>query len=356
MMTKLSHARPTIRDVATVAGVSVGTASRVLNGNATVNAEIRLLVERAMLDLGYQPNGIAQSMRLGTTRSVGVVMRDITVPIFADLVRAIEDSLEGHGYSLLLACSEDKKERELAILRMFGQRKVDGLIMTTCGEKDPDIMQGRAAIGAPIIFMDRDVAGQSDSIAIAHRAGTRQATEYLLRLGHRRIGLITGSSALYPGRARIKGYVEAFATAKVSPDMKFVRADNFLSEATFSHTMDLLDGEHRATAIIAGGFNMLPQVLRAVRQRNLSIPSDVSVIAGADSELAQLGWPAVTAISWDMASIGRAAARLLLERLSLGAAGKSTRLHFPTELLVRASCAAPNRRQGRSTKARSQVQ
>jgi LacI family transcriptional regulator len=334
--------RATIHDVAEAAGVSVGTVSRVINGNATVNGAIRSQVERAMTTLNYAPNGLARSMRLGTTQSIGVVMRDITVPIFADLVGAIEDTLEADGYSLLLACSQDKKERELASLRMFTQKKVDGLIMTTCDERDPEIVLARKALAVPIVFMDRDVPGHRDAVDIAHRAGTRDAVKYLLELGHTRIGLITGSDALYPGRERLAGYTDAFDAAGLTPDMSLVRADNFLRDTSFSHAMDLLDGRDRATAVIAGGFNMLAQVLRAARQRGLSVPDDVSVIAGADSELAQLASPTITAIGWDMTSVGQAAARILLERLGKRSKGQR-RLHFPTELMIRGSCAPPRR-------------
>lgn len=336
--------RPTIRDVAKAAGVSLGTASRVINRNATVSPEIRTQVEQAIARLSYEPNAVARSMRLRSTRSIGVMMRDITVPIFADFVSAIEDTLETEGYSLLLACSQDRKERELRILKMFAQKKVDGLIMTTCSEQDTDLVLARAALGIPIVFMDRHIPKASDTIEIAHRAGTRVAVEYLLRLGHRRIGLVTGSEALFPGRERVVGYQEAYAKFKVKPDMSYVRADSFFSEAIFSNTMDLLHRRaERATAIVAGGFNMLAIVLRAVRTSGLSIPGDVSIITGADSELAQLACPTVTSVSWDMANVGRAAARSILDRLA-SQSSVARHVHFPTELLIRESCASVTNR------------
>jgi LacI family transcriptional regulator len=330
---------PTIKDVAQAAGVSVGTASRVINGNSTVSTAIRLKVQQAIASLKFEPNAAARSMRLKSTRSIGVMMRGITVPILADFVGAIEDILEADGYSLLLACSQDRKERELDILKVFAQRKVDGLIMTTCSELDAELALARTALGIPIVFMDRQVQTASDTIEIAHRSGTRAAVEHLLGLGHRRIGLITGSDALFPGRARVAGYMDAYAKFKLTPDMKYLRADSFSNEAVFSNTMDLVSGDDRATAIISGGFDMLATVMRAVRARDLLIPDDISIIAGADSDLAQLANPAVTSLSWDMAATGRAAARLLLNRLS-NQSSEPKRLHIATELLLRKSCAA----------------
>jgi LacI family transcriptional regulator len=337
-LTKMARTRPTIRDVAVAAGVSVGTASRVINGYTSVAADIRLRVQSAIEELGYEPSVVAQSMRSGATRTIGVIVRDITVSIFADFVRSIEETLDTAGYSLIIACSEDQKDREAAIMRMFDRRKVDGLIMTTASENDSELVKTRAALGIPIVFTDREVKGGYDSAFILHRAGTRQATEYLIGIGHRRIGLITGSQRLYPGRERVAGYREAFAAHGLSPELGYVRADSFHSDFCFSAAMDLLQGPRRATAIIAGGFGVLSHVLRAARQLRLAVPQDLSLVSGADSELAQLSSPSITSITSDMSSVGRNVAKLLLDRISGAIKGEARRLTFPAELSIRESC------------------
>lgn len=335
---KMASTRPTIRDVAVNAGVSVGTASRVINGYNSVAAHIRLRVQSAIDELGYEPSVVAQSMRSGTTRTIGVIVRDITVSIFADFVRSIEETLDAAGYSLIIACSEDQKDREAAIMRMFGRRKVDGLIMTTSSENDPELVKTRTALGIPIVFTDREVKGRYDSTFILHRAGTRQAIEYLIGLGHRRIGLITGSQALHPGRERVAGYREAFKAHGLAPELRYVRADSFHSDFCFSAAMDLLQGPERATAIVAGGFGILSHALRAARQLRLAVPRDLSLISGADSELAQLSNPPITSITWDMSSVGRNVAKLLLDRISGNIKGEARRMTFPAELAIRESC------------------
>lgn len=337
-MTQVS--RPTLRDVAAAAGVSIGSASRVLNANTSVASAIRQKVERAIEELGYEPNALARSMRVGSTRTVGVAVRDITIPIFADFVQGIQESLDDLNYSLLIACSKDQIERELSIVRVFGQRKIDGLIMTTSSEDDRELVEARRSLGAPIIFMDRAVVGDYSSVLISHRAGTREAVEHLLDLGHRNIGLITGASSLLPGRERTLGYCDAFAARGLTPPMEFVRAEGFQPEICFSHAMELMSRKPRATAIIAGGFSVLAEVLRAARLSALSIPRDISVIAGANSEFSQLFNPPISAISFDMKAIGKAAVSLLVNRLTGISAGPKD-LTFPAELSIRNSCAAP---------------
>lgn len=331
---------PTIQDVARTAGVAIGTVSRVLNGNNSVRPETRMKVEAAIRKLGYMPNETAQNMRRRTTKTVAIIVRDISISFFSDFVRAAQRTLEEHGYALLMFCSEDKKENELSYMRLCNARHVDGLIMTTCSEADDDLAAARAAALQPIVYMDRMVPGMRDSTAVSHRAGTREAVEHLLELGHRRIALITGSESLYPGRERVAGYLDAVTRRNVTPDMSLISSRSYESGSVYSETVRLLQSGG-ATAIIAGGVDALPHVVRAVRALGLRIPHDVSVISGADSYLEQLHDPPIAALRWSMAEIGRAAAQLLLDRIGGGEDLQNRRLIFPVEFVPRASCAAP---------------
>ena len=341
--------RPTIRDVASAAGVSVGTASRVINANATVTPGIRERVLGVIRDLGFEPNVVAQAMRSGTTHTIGVIVRDITVPIFADFVRAIEARLDQAGYSLLIACSEDEKAREMEILRVFGRRKVDGLIMTTVREDDDDLVALRRDLGIPIVFMDREVPGGYDSVILSHSAGTRAAIAHLLALGHRRIGLVTGPDSLTPGRERVAAYRAAFEAAGVAPDMSLVRTRSFDDETCLHEALGVLAGQDRATAIVAGGFNVIGPVLRAVRERGLAIPRDVAVVAGADSELTRIFDPPIDAVTFDMAQIGATAAEVVLQRISDRSADVR-RVQFETSFVARRSSGPTSAARGRGAK------
>jgi LacI family transcriptional regulator len=332
---------PTIRDVALAAKVAVGTVSRVLNGHKSVSKDVRSRVLKAVKKLNYEPDRVAQSMRLGVTRTVACATRDISIPGFGAIVNAAEDVLRSHGYTLLLAMTEDKKERELDLLRVFQQRRVDAIIMTTSSDDDADLTRQIKAMKVPVVLLDRDNPPEVDAVMLDHRRGIRAATEHLLGLGHTQIALLTGSPSTRPGRERIAGFKEALAGAGKLAQRSVIRVGGFSSEFGFREASSLLSAAKRPTAIIAGGMGMLAGVLRAIRVHGLSVPEDISIIAGSDTDLAALALPAVTAVRWSGTDEGRMAVQLLLNRLGAGRDGPPQRVMLSTELIIRGSCAPP---------------
>jgi LacI family transcriptional regulator len=336
--------RPTIRDVARAAGVSLGTASRALNGHKSVSQAMRARVEQAIVDLGYRPDAVAQSMRRGATRTVGIVIRDITVPVLAGFVKSVQDVLHEAGYALVIAGSEDRHEREVDLLNVLSHRRVDGLIMTTAAERDPMLLAAREAVRMPVVLLDRELPPSFDAVLVAHREGMRQAVSYLLDLGHRRIALLTGSEMVRPAAERVLGYQDAFRDRGLALDPELIRARNFTADFAYVESAALFSQRRPPTAIIAGGIAMLPGILRAARAHGLRIPDDVSVIGASDSDLAELATPPVTVVRWSYAELGKAAAQLILDRLQRDPDRPPRRIKFPSELMIRASCAAPARR------------
>jgi LacI family transcriptional regulator len=333
--------RTTIKDVAAAAGVALGTASRVLNSHARVAPATRQKVEAAIARLGYAPHQLAQSMRRGSTRTVGIMVRDITVPAFASFVRAAQETLQDAGYVLFITCSENRRERELDILRLLDRHRVDGLIMNTAIEGDPALTAARTAMRLPIVMLERQNVEPADSVLLAHYDGMRQALEYLFGMGHRRVGLVTGNATVYAGRERIRGYEAIHAAHGVPFDPTLVRAHDFSGESAFRETNLLLGMASRPTAIIAGGIAMLEGALRAIRAHGLRIPEDISLIGNADSELAQLSIPPITIVRWDYAKLGEISARLLLDHFNGDAGPVPRSILQPSEFVVRGSCAPP---------------
>jgi len=334
---------PTIRDVARLAGVAVGSVSRVLNGHKSVSADVQRKVTKAIARLHYEPDRVAQSMRLGVTRTVACAIRDISIPDFGSFVTAAETMLRARGYTLLLATTDERKERELELLRIFLQRRVDAVMMTMSSEEDVALRRAIKQMRIPVLLVDRDQPADLDGVTIDHRRGTFAATEYLLRLGHERIVLLTGRPAMRPGRERVAGFEAAFAAAGMKVDPHLVRAGAFSAEFGFREASAILSSSSPPTALISGGMAMLPGVLRAVAQHGLKIPRDISIIAGSDSDLAALASPAVTAIRWSGAEQGQIAVELLLNRLEGGYRGEAQRVLLPTELIIRGSCAPPRK-------------
>lgn len=330
----------TIRDVARRARVSVGTASRVINDVPNVSPEIQTRVRNAIAKLHYKPNAAAQSMRSGESRTIGVLVRDINSTALAGFVRGAQDVLSEGGYTLLLACSDERKDQELRFLNTAMTGRVDGLIMTTVSESDADLTRLRKTLALPVVLFDRETPSSLDSILIGHEQGTRDALGHLFSLGHRRIALLTGDVSVYPSRARVKGYRQFANAHGIGMDDELVRTRSFSEESAFVESSDLLALSQPPTALVLGGISMLPGALRAIRSRGLRIPGDISVVGAGESHLAMFATPAISVIRWDYTEVGRTCASLLLDRLKQRAPASPRRILVPAEYVARQSCAA----------------
>ncbi|RTE92202.1 MULTISPECIES: LacI family DNA-binding transcriptional regulator [Bradyrhizobium] len=337
-MGKATKRTVTIRDVAAAADVAVGTVSRVLNDHHSVTKQVRERVQKTILTLGYQRNAIAQSMRSSRTKMVACAIRDFDIPAFASYVKAAEATFRSAGYTFILASTANAKDVELSLLQTFSQRRVDGVMMTMSDETDPDLVNAITHGAMPIVLIDRELVQSVDSVSADHRAGARQATEYLLSLGHRRIALLVGDPKAYPSRSRIEGYTEAHRSFGVPVDSYLIRDRLLSNEATFRETAALLGRSERPTAIYAAGLDTLPGPLRAVRTAGLVVGQDISIISGNDSDLAELNTPPITALRWDRSEMGRHAAEILLDRIDHGRQSPPRRIRLPVSLVVRGSC------------------
>ena len=335
--------RITVHDVARAAEVSIGTVSRVVNGAASVKPAARERVNRAIADLGWSPSVAAQAMRGVSTRMVGFIFSDIRNPLYSAMVKGAEDVLTQHGDLLVVASSDGKSEREIALIELFARRKSDGLLFSIEEENDDAVKQSLTATQIPTVMLERELAPAIPAVGADHYNGTRQATEYLLGLGHRRIALISGGRSNRVGRDRLRGFADAHLSAGVTLDEQLLRLDSFSSDYSFRQTQLLLGLAQPPTALIAAGIHLLSGVLPAIRMKGLRIPHDISLIASNDSPLAQLATPAIGVIRYDAYALGREAALLLLQQLKGEEASPSqVRVELPTEFLTRESCAAPH--------------
>ena len=325
----------TIRDLAREAQVAIGTASRVINGHKSVSDEVRKRVLKAVKKMGYEPDRVAQSMRLGVTHTVACATRDIAIAGLGTMMHAAEDVLRDAGYILIFAGTDERRDRELDLLRILSQRRVDAMIIATSSEEDKELNRHLLKLDIPLVLLDRDFPAEIDAVMIDHRLGTRLATEHLLGYGHTDIALLTGFGSTRPGRQRIAGFKEAMAAAGY-PD-PVIQTGGFSAEFGFREMSSLLAAKNPPTAIIAGGMAMLAGVLQAIRGRGLNIPGDISVVAGAETELAALATPSVTAVRWSGIDQGRIAVQLLLHRLNGNRTGPVQRVLLSTELIKRES-------------------
>jgi LacI family transcriptional regulator len=208
MATKPKSRAPTIRDVAAQAGVSVGTVSRVLNGKPVSNRVLGL-VNSAIQNMGYTPNAVAQSMRTKSTRAVGLIVNDISNPLFSGIAKSLDDGLSESDYSLLIASTNNDPRRERVILESLKQRRVDGLAIAVTDERDAGITSTLRRVEFPVVLLDRDLDIAADSVWDEHASGMKKALRYLFDLGHEDIALITGDNSIRPSRERARGFREA---------------------------------------------------------------------------------------------------------------------------------------------------
>ncbi len=330
--------RATIHDVARVAGVSIGTVSRVLNGHGRTGPQTRERVNNAVQILGYRVNTVAQSMRRQTTNTVALLVHDITNQIFATAASAAQEVLERAGYMLVLASSGPDPNSEASTIRVLSQRRMDGIIGFLRREDDPDTVEALQEFDGAIVLFDREMDVSADVVLTDHASGVTRATKHLLDQGHRSIALIGSATHIYPGRERVRGFVEAYHGHALQPPMELIRKHALDADYGFRETYSLLSNSPRPTAIIAATNQILEGAIAAIRQAGLRVPQDVSLISFDDSPLARMVVPSITVISRSVTQMGTMAAEMILERLRAGRDQPPQKVVLPTEIVLRDSC------------------
>lgn len=330
-----SSGRPTLRDVAREARVSIKTVSRVVNGEPGVSPATASRVAEVVGKLGYRPNELARSLQGRRSRTIGLVIADVSNPFYAACVKAVEETARRHDYMVILCASDEDAETERAYIRLLVQRRVDGLLLVPAADGQEYLKQERAA-GLPIVALDRPAEGVStDTVVVQNRTGTRDAIKHLIGHGHRRIALVGDDERLYTTRMRLEGYREALLEAGLE-EISRVGARDAASAAEASR--ELLRLPEPPTAIFAMNNLITVGVLQALDQAGASVPQDMAFIGFDDFELAAVLRPRLTLVRQPAAELGRQAAELVLGRLEAKRRTKPRRVVLQTQLIVRESC------------------
>lgn len=303
---------------------------------------MRNRVVDAVAALGYEPDLLARSLRSGASMTVGYVVADISNPLHSEIALGAEIGLRSAGYTMLLANSMDDADLDIAHIRLFAQRRVDGLLLSTADETSLSTIAALERCNLPGVMIDRDPSALRSMSAVLtdHAAGITDAVATLARLGHRRISLVNGNPSVRPARERAAALRRA---CRRHGDIKaIVRSGSFTSAHGESATMALLTEPQRPTAIIAGSNQILVGVLRALRDTGTNVPADLSLVTCDDVPLREFLYPPPATIRRDPRAIGSRAAALLLDRLAGGDPGTVT---LPTSFHLTESCAAPSGRQ-----------
>lgn len=321
--------RVTIGDVARAAGVSPSTASRALTGHGYAAAQVKSRVLAAAERLGYVPDEGARSLKLRTSRLVGVVISDLRDQFYADLAAGAEQVLGAAGYQMVLVNDDGDPERERAGARTLLAMRVPGAILTPLSAH-PSLLL--TAQGVHVVEVGRQLAADDcDAVLVDSALGAREATEHLLSLGHRRIAFLADEPAGPTGR--LAGYRAALRAAGVRFDRTLVARAGALSV--------LLDERPDVTAVFAANHVVAAGVWRELARRGSRVPEDVSLVAFDDLPWMSMVRPAVTAVSQPVVSVGARAAELVLARLTGELTGPPTTVWLTPTFVPRASTRAP---------------
>ncbi len=334
---------PTLRDVAEMAGVHAATASRALNPETRrlVNVETARRVLRAAQSLGYQPNPIARSLKTSKSMTVGVVIPDLTNPLFPPIVRGIEDVLAPAGYSALLVNTDNDQTREKSLIISLRSRQVEGLIVATALLHHP-LLQELHAQGVRMVLVNRRVDGLDvPSITPDDGTGIALAVEHLVELGHRRIAHIAGPQTTSTGVIRSRAFSSALRDHGIPDDPSLIVSCDYWIEIDGAHALRrLLDSGTEFTAVVAGNDLIALGCYAVFAERGISCPDDISVVGFNDMPFLDKLQPPLTSVGVPHHQVGVEAARMLLEAIH-EPDRPSRSVLLPLSLNVRASTAPP---------------
>jgi LacI family transcriptional regulator len=330
----------TIKDVARAAGASTATVSAVVNDSAYVSPALRARVLGAIRDLGYAPSQLARNLRNGRSELIAIVVADLSNPFYARVVCAAEAAVAAWGYSLVVFNSDEKPEAEKRILHRVRTLRCEGVVLVPVGNALPALRPDVDGRRTPAVLFGRTLDEDPlDTVTIDNFSASYQATSYLIDLGHKRIGAITGPKHLSTGIARMEGMQAAMSAKGLTLDLRFVRSGDFREEVAYSAARALFEQSEPPTALYVANGAMALGVMRAISDIGLKCPEDVS-IASTDNIPGIRGLrPNLTRTEHPIVEMVNESVRLLVDRIKRGDAVESRNIVFPSALVVGDSCA-----------------
>lgn len=295
----------TIKDVAALAGVSLGTASRVLSGSSQTSPDSRARVTAAAEQLNYIANGPARSLRRSRTDVLGLLVSDIRNPFFSELAHAAEREAQQRGYTVLLANADEDAAQEAAYLRTFASQRIDGLLIAPQGSDLAQLRNLRDS-GLPLVFVDRSVDGLDvPTISTDNDGGVRSALTWLHDRGHREVAFVGGPPAVSTGSERRLAFLQIRDELGLSADPRLIAHGDFRTESGAEAMRAVLASGARPTAVLSADGLMTLGVCRALREECAGAFGDVEVVSFDDLDWFALVAPPVSAVRNDATAIGR---------------------------------------------------
>lgn len=304
----------TIFDVAEKSGYSISTVSRVINNSKSVRPQTREAILKVIEEMGFVPNNIAQSLVNKTTKMVGIIVADINNPFYSEMVRGIEDEISKCGYSVIVCNSDENMDKEKHIIDVLLKKQVDGIIFTGGRGEGDEYNQHVEELSykIPVVLSNECLENSNTySVSCYKEKGAYDATNHLIKMGHRRIGFINGLENFRPSIEKLEGYKRALIANNIEFDSTIVYSSNYHIEGGAKGAEYLLNIENPPTAIFTANDLMATGAMKKIKYLGKSIPDDISLVGFDDVYLTEILDPSLTSVSQRIYEQGKEAAKII---------------------------------------------
>ncbi|RXI50495.1 LacI family transcriptional regulator [Clostridium tetani] len=323
----------TIKEVAKRANVSTATVSRVLNNNYPVSDEARKEVLKAASELNYKPNGVARSLKKNKTNLIGIIVADISNPFFMSVARGVE-SVVSEEYNLILSSTDESPDKEVKLLNMMLEKKVDGIVIAS-SNIDSSAIKSIIASGIKLVLIDRKVDDVTlDYIANDNFNGSFLLTESLIKKGHKDIAIVNGCLNVTTAIERFNGYRAAMNKYGLKIDKDFILQGNYSTSIAFVETRNLIRKGKLPTALLSANNSMTEGIMKALKSEKVRIPEDISLVSFGEITNQEFIEPKITCIKQNPFLMGQKAGEVILDKLN----GKSKEDNFKEVVLINEFC------------------
>lgn len=333
---------PTIRDVAKRAGVASMTVSRVINDSGYVSDETRAKVEAAILELGYVPNMLGPSLRFNQTKTLALIITDITNPFWTTVARGVEDAANEDAYSVILCNTDESLEKQEQYVDMLLKRRIDGILFVPADDS-PDSVELIRTQSVNVVVLDREITGieNLDIVRGDSFGGAYELAMHLITLGHKHIAILSGPEHISTSVERVAGFRQAMREVGLEQNLANVYWGSFCQKAGYEITMQALSTTPRPTALLAVNNFIANGALQALASNGLNVPQDISLVSFDDIPENINPTPFLTVAVQAAYDMGYQATKLLLARLAGEGPEDYQEIVLPTRIIIRHSTAPP---------------
>jgi DNA-binding LacI/PurR family transcriptional regulator len=324
------------RDVAKIAGVSSATISRYINNKGFISEGLKDRIAKAIEELCYRPNLVARSLKMRSSKTIGLIFPDVENTFFIGLIKKAEETAFDEGYNIILCNTGNDPEKEKLYLDVLKGKLIDGYIIIT-SFKDKNYLE-KALESEKVVFLDRSIGINDETvIKLDNIKGAKLAVEYLTSLGHNKIGFVDVTTSISPGYERYEGYKLGLKQANIKLNKNFVKFSGFTIENGYKATLELFSQNDKPTALIPISNRLTIGTIKALKELNLKIPDDISIVAFDDLKTAELLSSPLTVISQPTYKFGEVGIKTLIKKIN-GKELKGKTIYFEPKLIIRESC------------------